>query len=302
LPEAHDEPWVEVGRYRDPADADAAGLALVSAGIGSHLTAGAQGVTVHVHAADAVRASRELIAFDAENHPPPHLAEPLPPLLAGADAAFAYATVLIVLFVASGRGLFGLDWEDAGAAAAGLMRGGEWWRAVTALTLHANLGHLASNVFAGALLGLFVAQRLGSGLAWLAILLAGALGNALNALAVPASHVSIGASTSVFSALGLLAALQWRSGASAWRRGLRAFLPLAAGIMLLALLGFGEDNVDYGAHVAGFGVGVAAGAALHVTLRRIPRGRGAQRLYALAAAALLALSWLAALTVTGAAR
>jgi membrane associated rhomboid family serine protease len=293
--EAVGEDRVEVGRYRRPSDAEGAALALVAAGIRAHLAADRDGVTVFVAPADAVQASRELIEYDRENRPlraPP----PLPSLWEGADAAFAYATLLIVFHVAAGRHLLGLDWEAAGAAQAGLMRGGEWWRAVTALTLHADLGHLASNLFAGCVLGLLVAQLLGPGLAWLAILLTGALGNALNALPVSAAHTSIGASTGVFAALGLLAALMWRQGGSGWTRGLRAWLPLAAGVMLLSFLGFGGERVDFGAHVAGFAIGVAAGAVLFVALPRVPRGRPAQWACGLAALALLAASWLAALT------
>ncbi len=164
-----------------------------------------------------MRAGYELAEYDRENRPRPKPA--LPSVWEGADAALAYSTLLIVVYVAAGRHMFGLDWETAGYAEAGRIVGGEWWRALTALTLHADLGHLASNVFAGSVLGIFLAQTLGPGLTWLAILLAGGAGNALNAFAEPAQYTSIGASTSVFAALGLLAAFAWRRP-SHWARGL----------------------------------------------------------------------------------
>jgi rhomboid protease GluP len=62
---------------------------------------------------------------------------------------------------ASGRETFSQDWWSAGAAQAGLIADGEWWRAVTALGLHADLSHLASNLAFGSLLGLLLAQILG---------------------------------------------------------------------------------------------------------------------------------------------
>jgi hypothetical protein len=78
-----------------------------------------------------------------------------------------------------------------------------------------------------------VAQLLGSGLAWLAILLAGALGNALNALVQSPKHTAIGASTAIFGALGILSGYMRRSRVVPWRGGLRRWAPLAGGVMLL---------------------------------------------------------------------
>ena len=42
------------------------------------------------------------------------------------------------------------------------------WRAVTALTLHSDLAHLAGNAFFGGVFGVLLAQILGGGLAWIA--------------------------------------------------------------------------------------------------------------------------------------
>ncbi len=295
-----DDAWVEVGRYPRSRDAEAAALVLASMGIGSRLHRGPGAVALSVAAEDALRAGYELAEFERENLRRP---EPsLPPIWEGADAAFAYCTLLIVIYVAAGRSLFGLDWDAAGYAQSGLMLGGEWWRALTALTLHANIEHLASNIFAGGVLGLVLAQRVGPGLAWLSTLLMAGLGNVLNALVTPPEHTSIGASTAVFAALGLLATLVWRRGPSRWARGLRAWLPLAAGVMLLAFLGFGGERTDFGAHIAGFLAGICGGAALHVAGRHIPQGRRAQHVYGLAALLLMGVAWFVALTVASGAR
>lgn len=292
-PHSDHDRWVEVERYRSPSDAQGGALALAAIGISSRLIEAEGVVVVLVAADDALAARRELVEYGRETSraPPP---APAASPWAGLDAALAYASILIVLHVAATRMLFGLDWLSAGAAEAGAIDSGALWRAVTALTLHADLGHLASNLVAGVLLGMLLAEMLGPGLAWLAILAGGSLGNILNALLRPAAHTSIGASTAVFVALGLMAALSWRRQASRWRRRLRRLAPLAAGVMLLAFLGFSGERTDVGAHVAGFAIGAAGGAALHLAGARVPHGPRAQRIYGLAALALLAAAWIAA--------
>ena len=82
---------------------------------------------------------------------------------------------------------------------AGLIRAGEWWRTFTALGLHADPLHLAGNLIYGLIFGFLAGQLLGWGLAWSGLLLAGALGNLLNAFLQAPTHSSIGASTAVFA-------------------------------------------------------------------------------------------------------
>ena len=256
LSDASDDPWTEVGRYPRVRDAEAAALVLASAGIGSRLVREPQDVMLFVAAADALRAGYELIEYDRENRRRP--APALPSVWEGADAALAYATLLIVVYVAAGRQMFGLDWETAGYAQAGLMRDGEWWRALTALTLHADLGHLASNVFAGGMLGLYLAQILGPGLTWLAILLAGGLGNALNALVVsPAAYVDRRLDERLRGARPARRARVAAAARQAGRAALRSWLPLAAGSCCSRSSDSAEERTDFGAHIAGFVVGVA---------------------------------------------
>jgi rhomboid protease GluP len=151
----------------------------------------------------------------------------------------------------------------------------------------------------GSLLGLLLAQLLGAGLAWLAILLGGAMGNALNALLHPTAHTAIGASTAVFAALGFLAALTWSHRAPLWRYGLRRWLPLAAGVMLLAYLGVGGERTDVGGHFAGFAAGVASGIGLAYAGQRVPHGTSAQLAFGATALAVFALAWLLALRAHG---
>ncbi len=285
--------WVEVGRFPALGEAEQQALVLVAAGVASRLVPSAAGIALFVAAPDAVLARSELALYARENSPRPAPGPPLRPLRNGIDAALIYCAVLVVIHAAASRGAFAHDWLAIGRAQASLIKGGEWWRAVTALGLHADLGHLLSNLVLGGILGILLAQILGAGLAWLSILIGGAIGNAVVAVLAPADHAAIGASTAVFAALGLLAALAWGRQVILWR-GLRRWRPIAAAVMLLALLGVGGEHTDVGAHVAGLLTGCVAGVGLYFAGPYLPRGRRAQFVFGAAAIALFAGSWLAA--------
>ena len=145
-----------------------------------------------------------------------------------------------------------------------LFERGEWWRLVTALTLHADLAHIGANLATGFLFAFFLLPMFGAGFTWSAILLSGVLGNLLNALFYRReAHFSIGSSTAVFGALGILVGAQIASQTAASRK-LRIWeiiLPIGAGAALLAFLGSGDKNqsVDFMAHFWGFVVGIPIG-------------------------------------------
>ena len=256
-----EETWVEVGRYPNGRVAGEHALVLVAAGIDCQLGSRGNGVALLVAAPYAVTALFELAAYAKDNRPdttPPLRRHPVGDAVTG---VLAYWCVLVFIYAAADHDAFGRDWFAAGEGQAGLTVAGQWWRTVTALGLHANLGHLASNLVAGSLFGFFLAEILGSGLGWLMILISGAAGDAINSVIQPASHTSVGASTAIFGAVGLLAVLAVRYRPRRLRRGLRLWAPLAAGVMLLAFLGTEGDQIDIGAHVAGFAAGCLLGAA-----------------------------------------
>ena len=290
-----DEAWVEVARFPNGRAASEHALVLVAAGIDCQMASRGWGVALLVAAWHAEAARRELAAYAADNRPdntPPVHRHPVGDAVTG---VLAYWCVLVFVYVAAEHSLFGVDWFAAGEGQAGLTVAGEWWRVVTALGLHANLGHIASNLVAGSLFGFFLAEILGSGMAWLMILVAGAAGNAINAFIQPASHTSVGASTAIFGAVGLLAVLAVRyRPQQRWRRGLRRWAPVAAGIMLLAFLGTEGKNIDIGAHVAGFAAGCMLGAAILATGQPAPT-RARQMASAAAAFILFAGAWAIAL-------
>lgn len=290
---------VEVGRFRRRADAEPYALTLVAMGIDCEIASAGWGVALLVAEPDAERARREIAAYARENAPVPQpTAEPRAGSH-GLGAALFCCLLLLFFHGADQRLLTGIDWSAIGAAQAGLIGAGEWWRAVTALTLHADALHLLGNLAAGLAFGLLAAQLLGSGLAWLAILLGGVFGNLLDAaLSVP-EHTAVGASTALFAALGLLAGYWRRARVVPWRGGVRRWAPLAAGVLLLVQLGTGGERTAVGAHVAGFVVGTLEGLALAQLAPWVPRGPHAQRLYGALACGLVALAWLLALRHAG---
>jgi membrane associated rhomboid family serine protease len=215
----------------------------------------------------------------------------------GLSGVLAACCILVFVSSAASHQALGYDWLLAGQAVAGAIVQGQWWRAVTALTLHADVGHLSANLIAGSILALFLAQIVGSGVTWLAIVAAGAIGNAINALVQMPSHTAIGASTAVFGAIGILAVLGVTYQSPLRRRGLRRWAPLAAGVMLLAFLGIEGEQIDIGAHIAGLLVGALVGLAVG-TVGPLHAGNTTVQWAAGGAAAFLVLGgWLLALAI-----
>jgi len=213
--------------------------------------------------------------------------------------AFTYAGVLMAVAVLMGRSVFGLDWWSAGRMQAGLVMEGQWWRTVTALTLHIDPGHIGSNLVFGCVFGLMAGRVLGGGVAWLVIVFSGALGNLVNAMLQSADHTSIGASTAVFSALGVLVshALKPRSGPP--ERFLKRWSPLIAGIVLFGFTGVGGENTDVTAHVTGLLSGFVLGWVSVALSSDWLGSRRVQQICGAAAVMLVAIAWTLGLTLAG---
>lgn len=305
--------WIEVARV--PTRDAAAELALVleAVGLGSGTARAGDEHLVIVRLEQADRARSELAKYVSENRGWPPRATVPPPISRGFEAAGVFTVLLVLAYLTQRRETFGLDWWAAGCADAGLIRHGAWWRTVTALTLHADVLHLAGNVVFGALFGVMLAQSVGSGTAWMAFVVTGAIGNWSNAWLQSPAHTSIGASTAVFGMLGVQVAHDWMRRKqlhySPWRR----WAPLIIGAALLAWLGGGAERVDpsdlskkwidldvpihkvdVGAHVFGFLAGLGIGTLLGALKRPLAHGERAQTAIALLAIAAIALTWLLA--------
>lgn len=234
-------------------------LVLRAVGIEHEVVEAGPWYVLAVDGAHSIDASEQIRLYDAENRGwPPQLAQ-MPTVSSGALGMLVYIAVLIIIYLMSNAGAFGYDWYGAGRVDGRLMLHGEWWRSVTALTLHADLGHLAGNVFFGSVFGLFTARLLGEGTGWSLILAGGTLGNVTNVLLQDPSHRAIGASTAVFAALGVLTAYTWMHRRdSRYQRAYR-MAPLVSGLVLLAYFGTGDARTDIVAHLTGFSWGLVGG-------------------------------------------
>jgi membrane associated rhomboid family serine protease len=164
------------------------------------------------------------------------------------------AMVLTAIHLAAGAGIEKkILIEHLGALSEGILNG-ELFRCATALTLHNNIAHLSSNLAGLLLFGTVLCQRVGTGSGWILILFGGSCGNFLNALFYQAGHLSIGASTAVFSTLGSLSAFAMQKKQQTTNQKLNVFLPIGGGMALLAFLG-GNPQTDILAHLFGFGMG-----------------------------------------------
>jgi membrane associated rhomboid family serine protease len=254
---------------------------------------GAWLLMVAATAADAAR--DELARYAAERSVRRDSPATIVPFAGSALGSGAYAGVLILVAYCAGIQLFDVDWFDVGALRSTPGAGEQWWRALTALTLHLDQEHLLGNLLFGVGIGALAGRMFGPGFAWLSILLAGAAGNAIEMWVSPPWHRAVGASTAVFAGLGLLAGFGWGQRLNLRDRRLYRWAPLFAGVCLLALLGAGNEHVDVLGHLLGFAAGTALGWAF--ARAGVPRTRGAAFQMAMGCIAmlLLGLSWLLAL-------
>jgi membrane associated rhomboid family serine protease len=232
---------------------------------------------------DAGRAEEAVAAFERENPPEVRRPEPVGSTAGAFACGLVFFLALLTMYVWTGPDSAGSPWFARGSANAAAILRGEWWRAVTALTLHADAGHAAGNAVLGGLLLALLARSIGPGMASALVLLSGVAGTLAAAGLVRENFVSIGASTAAFGAVGSLAALA--------RHGRRAWVPLSGGLALLAFLGTSK-RADLAGHLCGFVCGVLAGAA--VSLLPPLRNRAAQALLAVAAGWIPVAAWLAA--------
>jgi membrane associated rhomboid family serine protease len=286
-----DEVWLRQTRRRALADEWA--LVLASAGIEARIRPTGHGFGLEVASEDASRAATVLETWQAENPPPPRV-RPWPLWTGDVSAGLLVPLLLAGFFWWTGPRNPAVAWFAAGSADAARILAGEWWRTVTALTLHADAAHAAGNALTGALFLTAACRLLGPGAALSLALAAGAGGNAVNAWVHGDGHVSVGASTAVFGAVGLL------GGAGVVRRrrlgttGRHAWVPVAASVGLLAMLGASGDDVDIWAHLFGLASGAVLGLAAAATSPG-PAPAAVQWLFGLGGAGLVLYCWRLAL-------
>jgi rhomboid protease GluP len=264
------EQWIDVARF--PSLDEAQENALVALAMGEairvdHSEAPGE-FELRVEPAAAPRVSEELREYAAEavvkpSHPP-LVSKSWSHHPAGAFHYLVWATILLLVFRQQSQQP---SLSDRGASSSiDLIARGEWWRPFTALFLHGDGSHILGNLASGAVFGALVSKSIGPWKGWAMVLLAGTLGNAITSwLTYPEPFRSLGASTAVFGALGILSGIGLVENFREELRmpWMRVIAPLLAGFVLLGWLGGAAPGagVDVFGHVFGFTAGVLLGAA-----------------------------------------
>jgi len=239
-------------------EASSYGLVLSSSGISHRVREGKDGWALLVADEDYHKALSTVERYLEENQELRPAGEPLRDEYPRTFAGIWVSVMLVAWHVTIITGNEGQAFAKAyGSSALHILRG-ELFRTVTSLMIHSSPLHLAGNVLGIGLFGTAVCSITGWGVGWLMILATGMTGNLINALLYRTGHVSVGASTAVFGAIGILAAHQFMRKFRLPGQRMKAWLPLAGGVALLGLLGSGQ-HVDLTAHLFGFVTGIVFG-------------------------------------------
>jgi rhomboid protease GluP len=173
---------------------------------------------------------------------------------------------------------------DFGGRIISLIDRGEWWRLVTPNFIHLGLLHLLFNSFALYQIGPLVEESYGSQKFIFLYLATGIASN----LGSYTFHINgAGASGSIFGLIGLMAVYGYRQGGTFGRELMRQMLIWAAfGIMMG--FGIGADNVG---HIGGMIAGAALGFIIRPGEPATSRGAMAWNAAAIAAAAIVTISF-----------
>lgn len=133
---------------------------------------------------------------------------------------------------------------------------GQWWRIITAMFLHANIAHLASNMLALFALGSTAERMLGHWRYALSYFLAGIAGNLLTVLwdsVTGRFYYTVGASGAILGILGAILAVSVNK-----RDGIPGMNVRRVVFACILMLIPSASNISMTAHIGGFAGGFAA--------------------------------------------
>ena len=252
--------FIEVFRSFDRRQCDDRAFMLAAVNIPSEVDVDSASYVVSVPYGQAAFANHHLWQYEQELRRRPRIvlqpARVYPHAWVGSAL---YVALLVMVAMAVVRGWWRPDTFAIGTLDAAAVQSGQWWRAITALTLHVDIVHLLMNLGSGTAIGYLASRQIGAGHAWLLTVLGAGVANLVEALFSMPGHQSVGASTAVFAALGLLATHSWRTRLIASHPTLRRLAPLIAGAALLGLMGTAGEGTDVLAHLFGFVAGCVLG-------------------------------------------
>jgi rhomboid protease GluP len=215
-------------------------------------------IEIYVTARQLERALYELAAYDAENSnwPP----SPQPDTFLPTFRAMSLVVIGSLVFMYSLSGPWHLNsiWFTKGAGnSTAILNNFELYRLITPLTLHADIVHLMGNCFLGGFLLHFFFHLTGNGVGLFAMLVSATIATLINVLVHGPDHLFVGFSTAIFCVIGMLCTISFAMRTK--RLGVHFFMPLMAGLALLAFLGSSGERTDLGAHLFGLLCGLVAG-------------------------------------------
>jgi len=269
-------------------------LVLISQGLSPSLRHDEGGVVLSVPAEEVELALAGLAAYEKENTAPVQKVQNRSDDFSNFVTGLVVAGVLILIHAATVKWKEAAPWLERGGAEASQILDGELWRTVTALTLHGDLVHLFSNAIAAAIFITALSGLVGAGVAVALFVVTGACGNLANAFIQGSAHIAIGASTAIFGAVGVLGTVGLVRKRREPGRRRSAWIPVAAALGLLAMLGTGTGRTDVLAHLFGFLCGAVLGVPVALFFPA-PPGRLTQWTCGGATAGLLIYCWSLAL-------
>ena len=242
---------VSEGTYRQIRDDS---LVLLSQGIEHRLLRSEEGpFQIYIVPEFETAARQQLDLYHREN-PPKEENPPIPLSFSLQPLWVLLAPVIFTLIDFSDK----LNLHGPGVSDAAKVMKGEWWRSLTAQTLHGDMRHLASNLLCGYIVMNMITFRIP--LLRLApfIAAAAAIANICVSATVQTDFRSLGFSSFVFAAIGCLAVIEFRLMPRESHGMLRRFAPLCGAASLAVFLGLGE-NADILGHAYGFVAGLFCG-------------------------------------------
>jgi len=136
----------------------------------------------------------------------------------------------------------------------GSVTGGEWWRIVTPIFLHAGLLHFFFNSYVLLQLGPIVEEIFSTARYWVIYLCCGIAGSALSQWVRPVN--TVGASGAIMGLIGLLLVYGWRHGGALGESLKASMIRFVIYIAVFSLVFPGIDHVN---HAGGFACGALLG-------------------------------------------
>jgi membrane associated rhomboid family serine protease len=250
-PEYPETVQVSEGTFRQVRDDS---LVLLSQGIEHRLVRSEEGPFQIFIVPEMESAAKTQLELYHKENPPKEENPPIPLSFSLQPLWVLLAPVVFTLIDFSDK----LNLHGPGVSDAAKVLKGEWWRSLTAQTLHGDARHLASNLLCGYIVMNMITFRIPLLRLVPFIAVAAAVANLCVSATVQTDFRSLGFSTFVFAAIGCLAVIEFRLMPKESHGMLRRFAPLCGAASLAVFLGLGE-NADILGHAYGFVAGLFCG-------------------------------------------